>query len=478
MNAFRLGLRLSFLWSVASVLVVIVTIALGSFIPSERYGATVNALSPSPKFIYLIDLKRALTMQVYPPLESSTVKNIQMHWPSTGEAYLWQQTAGVDAAKPTNVLYLMNLLTGDLETLINSSQNGVDAYFPQDSPVTSPDGRYFAYGIYSTGKIFILDRQTKAIRLALDLSEQRRSEAELGFSSPQWSPDSQYLAFSSGDTLYLINPNENAPPPLKIQRPNQSLVQAQWTTNSDTMWVSSWVGQASPPIRFNLTTHQIEEMDEIDASATQVFAYCDDRWLTYVVPREVNSQTGFPVGNPPRFAGYIRNMETGEVLTLETMLPPETPDVMWMDVIDCEDTPTALIMGRLEGDLSSSQPSLNAIYLMDLKSHAITLVSPMGQMHAWDTDSQTLVYSIVEESGEETLYKYQLQADSQPVKLGAYPTGSTIVDFSNDYSTLLVAEDRQFFGRRLIRVDLHTGAQVYITQSREEISTPQLIPWD
>lgn len=469
-----------------SAIFIIVCMMIGSLVTTERFSAVMDYNSQTPVYVYLIDLRRGLPLRVYPQLDQRTISNIQPSRYESDYVYIWQRRGGDggdtgDAA----ILSRMGILTGDIETLLDTHQHAISAAaLPSESPIISPNGRYFAFGNYELGSIYVLDNQTKTVQQVFDLSQHSDRSNERGYATLQWSPDSQYLTFTTTDALYLLRPDKNAP--FEIPSPGRTPIPSQWGWSKDgkTIWFSSrstTSGKEIPPSRFELTTHHLETIAVPEENAINMRLVCDELWLTYMVPHQLNARPDHSGDNPSRYSGYIRNTKTDEVFALDDVLPSESAHIEYIGMSNCDTgRPVALIGTQIDGLSETASQHLTALYLFDLESQKLTQVRSMGNVIHWGYDNRRFVYSVYKEDDLRIIYSRGFQIDSQPVRVGIYMGDYVIRGLSRDYSQALVVDVdfRESALGRLMRADLQTGLKTYLTPPGEYFMYPQVIPWD
>lgn len=487
-------LRLIALICACFTVLTLTSTVVGSFIPSDRFSAVSVPTNRPPRFTYLIDPGHLLKIEVEPPFDPQTTWNIQPIWDQPGQTYIWQRLAGEKFGDDSTVLYLQDILTGHSERLIDTRENTLDFSVPvQEIPIVSPNGRYFAFGGFAAGNIYVLDTETQDVRQVLNLSPSQLSVNQQGvfrFGGLIWSPNSAYIAFSYRASLYVLSPDGR--PPLEVTIPGwdsgQGALVGAWSADSQTVLLSSPMNSGQPPSRIDVNTQRVEVIEDesgIDKTAVQVNWHCDGRWLTYLVPRDVNPRTGLPSGNPPLFAGYIRDMESGEDLALDTILASSAggTDVTLIRSLVCGDAPVMLISGQVPEGASESQPQPSRVLnMLHLSTKTVTPLTAAGWVLGWDDATKTLTYTTDEGNNLRTVYTRQTDFDAEAIRMGqyTYTPENTLIDFSNDYRYMLVVEGSQqvSYEGRLKKVDLQTGAQVYLTGKDERVKSVVSIPWE
>lgn len=463
----------------------------GRFIPSDRFMAVGGPTAHQPpQFFYLLDANRLLKMRVYLPFDPKTVVNIRERWDQPEQVYLWQRVREASSGDNATVLYLLDVLTGQFERLIDTRETALDVIVPtQENPYLSPNGRYLAFGRWATGDIYILDRESDEIHQVLGLSDRlpRAQEAALGHSAPNWSPNSERIVFWHNGVLFILSAEGDDP--LEINLSGKVVHYGLWTEDSQTVLLSSYTPDFGlVPIRYDIAANRLDFMDETEPPSRTAMWDCNERWLTYLVPRETDPNTNLPVGDFPLFAGFIRDMEREEVLELDTILPAESQNVLYIRSLTCGEYPLMLIGGQVskEAAEASSYPTLSlgsqSLMLFDTGTKTVIPLTTAGWFQRWDEATQTLIYAADEGNNVRKLYKRSSDLDAEAVEIGTYSYNSDDFDtnFSSDYRYMVVIEEipQITFDGRLRRVDLQTGEHVYLTGPDVLIESVISIPWD
>lgn len=470
-----------------SALLVTVTMALGSFSTSDLYSAMGLPPNQPPRYIYLIDPDRHLKMRVYPPFDPETIWTIQPRWDQPGQAYVWQRLRGDTFGDDATVLYLQDIRTGQIERLLDTRENTLDvAVTVQESLFVSPNGRYFAFGRWMTGDIYVLDRELGEVHQVLNLSANSSpvQGGALGYSSPRWSPDSQRIAYTRNDMLFILSPDGDEPSEIKM--PGNAVHNGQWADDSQTVLIASFASTVLFPSRYDVAANQLETIGDIDPTALMSSWHCDGRWLTYLVSREINPYTNLPSGNPPLYAGFIRNMENGEVIELDTILAAEAQNVISIQSLNCGEPSLMLIYSQVSEEVAAARaiprPTFESriLTLLDLTTKEAVPLTSAGWFQRWHEKTQTLIYATDEGNNVRKVYKRQMGVDAKSVEIGTYTYDPqhSITAFSNDYRYMLVIEGIPQINSdgRLKKIDLQTGQQVYLTGMDERVRSVTSIP--
>lgn len=499
LNLTKYVLRVAIFTLCLSAVGVAVSTGVGRFSTSNLYTALGLPTNQPPRFTYLIDPDRLLKLRVYPPFDPETIWTIQPRWDRPGQAYVWQRLRGDTFGDDSTVLYLQDILTGQVERLLDTRDNTLDVMVPvQESPFVSPNGRYFAFGRLATGDIYVLDREHDELHQVLNFSASSSSvqRSAVGYSSPRWSPDSQRIAYARSNALFLLSPNGDKP--LEIKMAGNALTFGQWTDDSQTVLLSSLsvLGNGgSFPSRYDVGANHLDIIDEVNPSAMMLNWHCNGRWLSYLVPREIDSQTHLPRGRPPLFAGYIRDMESGEVMELDTLLGLPTmamsgskpvTDVSAIASLACGDAPIMLVYGVVSKEVTDAQsnprpqPASQVLNLLHLTTKTVIPLTSAGWFQGWDEDTNTVIYATDEGNNLRKLYKRQMAEDSKAIEIGryTYESQNIIAEFSSDYRYMLVIEGIPQINSdgRLKKIDLQTGQAVYLTGPDERVRSVTSIP--
>lgn len=487
-------LRMLGLLGIGCGVLVTASVGIGSFNQSEVYAAI--SRDSQERWIYLLDPERLLKLRILPHVDRSEITNIRDQWAiglgSLGRFYIQTLERDENGKKLLNVLYLHDVRTGTTSRLIDKPP---DLYvgLPIDSPsVASPDGRYISFVDYSRGDLYVLDGQTLEARQVIDISD-------LGFSytsntstqrvsySPVWGGlEGRTITYSWDDTLFVWTVGDDQP--RTFQFPGKSVGFSSWSGDGKTLLVQS--GESSNPdemfaARIDLETNEVEMVMEDVGRTTWL---CGGRFLSYTSLREEDQADSDDETTTSTFMGHLVDTHTGTTFNLDDV--PQFTGIdhqyMWMNMYDCDQPESVTIWHQLDNPAPGQNqlyglPSrLYAFYLLNTRTQELVKIADSAHAIYWRPDLRQYVYYAPGDQDTRVLYTFAPSADAQPIKMGQFRPNHLVVSPlpSNDFEYLVDLENSSSsgFDGRLVRIDMQTGEEVYLTPHNVSVEYPSR--WD
>lgn len=487
-------LRMLALWVIGCGLFVTAAMGIGSLNRTDVFAAPTR--DSDERWIYLLDPERLIKLRILPRVDTRKITNIQPQWGvSPGRFYIRTLERGEDGIKRIDVLYLHDVLTGDTTRLISRSS---DLYvgLPIDSPSsTSPDGRYITFVDYSRGDVYVLDVQTNEARHVIDISSYGLSSTPNGSTprviySPFWGPDGRTMTYSWDDTLFLWRTDDEQP--RTFQFPGKKVGFSFWSTDGKTLIVQS--GESSNTAEMfaahiDLDTNQVEVVMEDVGRTTWM---CGDRFLTYNTLRDPDVGDQGEIeddASTSTFVGHLVDTYSDTTLNLDDLPQFKGADHqnVWMYIYNCDETEWVMIQHRLDNDASGqNQPyvlpssRLYAFYLLNTQTREVVKVADTAHTMYWRPDLKQYIYFAPGDQNTQVIHTFALSANAQPVKIGQFtPKNLSISPVpSHDFKYMIGIESgpSSGFDGRLVRIDVQTGEEVYLTPHNVFVGYPSR--WD